>query len=577
MPTQTEYNLSKQRMRILHYRLVLLNYQFQEVGELTGDTIEEPSFAINADSDIRRTCSISFTPRDSSFDIRQGSKIWLDKYVQIYIGQDDLRTGETTYTNMGIYLIDNPQRVYSPTENKIAIQGLDLMARMTGLRNGNLTGVPYFIPQGSNVRTVMIACIELAGFTKYIVDECSIDTPNDINIDVGGTVYDILSQLRDILPNYQIYFDVDGVFHYTVIPSGKNEQIMVDDDIWNVNILDYQKSTDYDSLKNSIEVIGKTHDIKNYGGQATTSGDTYSISLNGLSDLSQYSKVGFNTNVDLGSSKKLQITLTNTKVDSSGDVTTETKTIKYPIRNENGTVPTFAGIDTYYVVKLTYQEDHWEFDNVQSVENPKRAVISEDTYIISDSSITSLNDGMIYTFRTPTTGCENVYLPYFQINSLKRLKIKNTVKLRNDTVYTLKYYKASSYEQQKYFQFMGEVIPRGSAKENNPDSPFYIGGSVGEIRQVLSGGEYDNIYTTDLARQRAEWELYTRCRLQDSITVNCVPIYWLDVNWLVEITLPNKYGTEEKEQYIIKEINISGGSGSNMSVTMQKYYPYYNN
>ena len=34
----------------------------------------------------------------------------------------------------------------------------------------------------------------------------------------------------------------------------------------------------------------------------------------------------------------------------------------------------------------------------------------------------------------------------------KRLKIKNTVKLRNDTVYTLKYYKASSYEQQKYFR-----------------------------------------------------------------------------------------------------------------------------
>ncbi len=117
MPTQTEYNLSKQMMRVLHYRIVLLNYQFQEVGEITGDTVEAPNFAIDANSDIRRTCGISLTPRDSSFDIRQGSKIWLDKYVQIYIGQDDIRTGETVYTNMGIYLIDNPQRVYSSTNH----------------------------------------------------------------------------------------------------------------------------------------------------------------------------------------------------------------------------------------------------------------------------------------------------------------------------------------------------------------------------------------------------------------------------------------------------------------------------
>lgn len=575
MPTQAEYNLSKQQMRILHYRLMLLNYQFQEVGEITGDAIEEPSFGIDANSDIRRTCSISLTPRDTSFDIRQGSKIWLDKYVQIYIGQDDLRTGETIYTNMGIYLIDNPQRVYSVTENKLTIQGLDLMARMTGLRNGNLVGVPYFIPQGTNVRVAIIACLEIAGFTKYVVDECPIDTPNDINIDVGGTIYDILSELRDILPNYQIYFDVDGVFHYNLIPSGKNEQIMVDDDIWNVNILDYQKSTDYDSLKNSIEVIGKTHDIKNYGGQATTSGDTYKITLNGLSDLSRYSKIGFSTNVDLGSSKKLEVTTKNTVVHDNGSITTETKTFKYPIRKEDGSVPTFSTTDTYYVVKFTYGEDHWEFDNVQSVANPKRAVISDDTYIVSDSAVTALTDGMTYTFRTPTTGCENVYLPYFQINSLKRLAIKNTVKLRNDTVYTLKYYKASDYDQQKYFQFMGEVTPRGSAKELNPNSPFYVNGSVGEIRQVLSGGDYDNIYTTDLAVQRAKWELYTRCRLQDNVTINCVPIYWLDVNWLIEITLPNKYGIEEKEQYIIKSISISSGTGSTMAVQMQKYYPYY--
>ena len=575
MPTQLEYNLSKQNTRIKYFKIVLLNYRFQNVGELTGDTIESPSFTIDANSDIRRTCSITFTPRDSSFDISQGNKIWLDKYVQVFVGQKDMRTNKIEYTNMGIYLINNPQRVYSVTDNTLTIQGIDLMAKLTGLRNGNLQGIPYLIPQGSNVRVAIIACLEIAGFTKYVVDECEIDVPNDIKVDVGGTIYQLLVKLRDILPNYQMYFDVDGVFHYNLIPSGHNEQIMVDDDIWSVNLIDYQKSTDFESLKNSIEVFGKTHDIKNYGGQATVEKDTYKISLSGISKLNRNTKIGFNTSVDLGSTKKLSVTMSKNKIDNSGNVTTETKTETYPIRTEKGVVPTFKDENTYYVVKFVYGTDHWEFTNVQQVENPNRAVINDNTYIITDSSISDYTDGMTYTFRTPMTGCENVYMPYFQNNSLKKIEIHNTVKLRNDTTYTLKYFEASEYDQEKYFQFMGEVTPYAQIKEENPYSPYYVGGSVGEIRIVLSGGEYDNIYTSDLAFERAKWELYQRCRLLDNVTLNCVPIYWLDVNWLVEITLPNKYGTKEKELYIIKSININGGLSSTQSITLMRYLPFY--
>ena len=487
-----------------------------------------------------------------------------------------MRTNKIEYTNMGIYLINNPQRVYSATDNTLTIQGVDLMAKMTGLRNGNLQGIPYLVPQGSNVRVAIIACLEIAGFTKYVVDECEIDTPNDIKIDVGGTIYQILTKLRDILPNYQMYFDVDGVFHYNKIPSGKNEQVMVDDDIWNVNVVNYQKATSFETLKNSIEVFGKTHDIKNYGGQATIDGDTYKISIAGVKKLRKNTKIGFNTNVDLGQNKKLSVTTTKTKVNSStGEVTTETTTETYPIRTSKGVVPTFKDEDTYYVVKFVFGADHWEFTNVQQVENPVVAVISDDVYIINDATIVELTDGMTYTFRTPKTGCENVYLPYFKINNLKKLEIKNTVKLRNDTTYTLKYFEASEYDQEKYFQFMGEVTPYAQIKEENPDSPYYVGGSVGEIRQTLQGGDYDNIYTSDLAMERAKYELYRLCRLQDSVTINTIPIYWLDVNWLIEITLPNKYGIEEKELYMIKSISIGNGLGATQSITASKYYPFY--
>ena len=89
--------------------------------------------------------------------------------------------------------------------------------------------------------------------------------------------------------------------------------------------------------------------------------------------------------------------------------------------------------------------------------------------------------------------------------------------------------------------------------------------------------DYDNIYTSELAQERADWELYTRCKLQDNVTLTCVPIYWLDVNWLVNITLPNKQGTETTEQYLIKSINTTLGISGTQSITMMKYYPLYAN
>jgi hypothetical protein len=39
----------------------------------------------------------------------------------------------------------------------------------------------------------------------------------------------------------------------------------------------------------------------------------------------------------------------------------------------------------------------------------------------------------------------------------------------------------------------------------NPDSPYTIE-DIGEWRQVLSGDEYENIYSDELAVERAEYE-----------------------------------------------------------------------
>lgn len=395
--TQEEYRVAKQNGRIIHTKIIILNFDFQMVDEISGVVLEGSTYSIDATSDIRRTCNISLIPIDNSFDIKFGSKLWMDKYVQVFIGIEDLyNNNEVVYSNIGLYLINNPSQVYDAINNTITISGIDLMAKMTGMRNGYLEGITYQVLMNTGIKQAMTALIrDECGFKYFSIDQPSptILTPYDMSWGLGSTAYNILSQLRDINAGYQTYFDQDGIFWFNQIPSGANEQVRVDDDIWEKVLISYKKNTDFESVKNIIEVFGKTQD-----------------------------------------------------------------------------------------------------------------------------------DG-----RTPY----------------------------------------------------------GKAMETNPESPFYIGEELAPnrykngIRIVLSGGEYDNIFPisgnfNSLAQQRANYELYLRCRLQDQVELTCVPVYWLDVNWLVNITLPNKQSPNtQKEQYIIKKINTTLGVNGTQNITMMKYYPLY--
>ena len=569
--SQDEYNVAKQQARELHAKINLLNFNFQTVDELSGVVLPSSTYSIDSTSDIRRTCNISLIPIDSSFDIAEGNKIWLDKYIQVYIGIKNILTDEIIYTNMGIYLVDNPTRVYDPTNNTMTIKGVDLMAKMTGLRNGNLEGIDYVIPSGYNVRKAIIAAISLAGFTKYSCVECPYTVPNQITIESGGTVYDILKKLQEITAEqYQMYFDVDGVFHYDKVPNGVNDQVVVDDDIWNAVLIDYSISNDFDNIKNHIEVYGKTHDIKYYGGTATVSGSQISCSISTLKKLRKNIKLGFTMpeTFTLGSNPTLQVTGYNSTVFTS-----------YPIMNDTGTThiaSTQFVAGKYYVCKMILGDDYATLATSSTVSNNVATLNSTiNEYDVTISSITAYTNGMTFTFKTPSTGCDVAYNPTIRVNALDALEIQSPTLLENDTSYTVTVTIQSDDTSKMYFYFMGEVNPSGVAEETNPESPFYINGTMGSVRLVLQGGDYDNIYTSELAQIRANWELYNYCRLQDSITIDVIPLYWLDVNTLISITLPNKQGTSTTEEYLVKQISTTLDITGTQSIQLMKFYPFY--
>ena len=584
MYTDREYQITTQSTRRLHTKIYILNSHMQRCDEISGVVLDGASFNCDSNSDIRRTCSISLYPKNNKFAVNFGSNIWMDKYVQIYVGIESLSDPEDiVYTNMGVYIIENPSRTYDATTNTLTINGIDLMAKFTGLRNGYLEGVKYEIPAGSSIKGAMMNCVKLAGFTKYIIEEPSPTptVPNKIASSLGDPIYNLMTQLRDINSNYQMYFDVDGVFHFERIPSGSNEAIMVDDSIWNKTLLSYTNDINFDDVKNYIEVFGKTQDIVHYA-------DVEEV----IAGMSSQDILGYNYHLPLITD------ITNEKGNTFGLIPQSTRTFasntkfvsiegedgikwQYNIRSAKQPDGTYPNISVeegkYYVLKFMAGEDYWEIIDDDLEEYVASASLEDGVITIFDQEVKQgdLVDGFIMRFRKPQL-LETLFDKEIKVNDLASYKVLNSSidKDKHDTV-TIKLHINSTKESERYFLFNGEVTPYGCAYDDNPESPFYYQGNLGIIRIVLTGDEYDNISSSDLAVQRAKYELYKRCKLQDSISINVLPIYWLDVNWIVSITLPNKNGETETRLYMTQSISTTLGVGGTQSITLARYYPFY--
>lgn len=132
---------------------------------------------------------------------------------------------------------------------------------------------------------------------------------------------------------------------------------------------------------------------------------------------------------------------------------------------------------------------------------------------------------------------------------------------------------AATYNVFKYrkanndFYWLGDYQVYAEAEETNVSSPFHKS-KIDTVTKVCSGDEYSKIYSNSLAQDRADYELYHSCRLQENISLNMIDIPWLDVNWLVEYT---SYITKDTKKYVIKQISGST-TGGVMDVSMVAFY-----
>ena len=110
----------------------------------------------------------------------------------------------------------------------------------------------------------------------------------------------------------------------------------------------------------------------------------------------------------------------------------------------------------------------------------------------------------------------------------------------------------------------------------NPESSYACdrnGFSIeyGEMRQVLEGGDYSYIYTTQLAYERGKYENYLKTRLNTDVELTTVLVPFMDVNKKIQYTSPI---TGEVHQYIIKSIDFDILNYT-MTMSLSRFYNYY--
>ena len=190
---------------------------------------------------------------------------------------------------------------------------------------------------------------------------------------------------------------------------------------------------------------------------------------------------------------------------------------------------------------------------------------SSNIYNATINGITKLDNFSKYSIYISNTNQANAKL---NINNLGSFYITDD-KGSNLPAGTLE----SGYNVFKYrqvdgnFYWLGMYQVYAEASETNVASAFHKD-KIGEITKVCTGDEFSLIYSNSLAQDRANYELYHACRLQESINITLIDIPWLDVNGLIEYT---SYTTKETNKYVIKQISGSSSSAT-IEVSMVKFY-----
>ena len=285
IPTMEDYDLFSQHIKNISVKIEILNSEFAVIDYIIGNLISD-SFSIDVDSDIRRTISLVLRISKEYDMLDETKKIWLNKLIRVWIGEEILSTGEIKWYNFGTMTFDNVTYTTNTTDYTLQINCIDLVAFLNGSIKGTITSpvkIPAYDEETKEPITIFEALkytiTQLGGLSKYNIYDNKLEIPYDLEFDAGSSVWDIVTEINGLQAGYECFFDEEGTFFYKPIPTTENDPVVLSEGMMKQITINEQITDDVTTVKNIIKVYGQTLDadstinISNVTTN-TTNGDT---------------------------------------------------------------------------------------------------------------------------------------------------------------------------------------------------------------------------------------------------------------------------------------------------------------
>ncbi len=512
MITARDLKLMLQKPQHFLLKMEVLKDDGKTVLDTLKGTLVGGTASIDSSSSVRRTFSASFIPtlydrNDAKID--KDGLVWLNKEIRLSVGILDIRSKEYIYYPLGHYVYTSTSASYDAATNQVSITCSDYMSKLDGTKNGQIGALTTKIPayeeneetgeviKHNIIREAIITILkQLGGINHYMVDDVGEHKalpqnngnwqeyrnqnplwnaiPYDLEFPSGCTVLSILEKLRDLYPNYEMFFDEHNVFICRMTPSCYSDDIIFSNEFIQSICISESTNIDMTKVRNICEVWGKVIDADFYTEECEYQDNIYHCPVNGY-DEKYYSgdtiavripcPNAANPKLNVNGLGAIDILDENTDSPISGSVLEKDAVFVFKIKSKR--------VDGQTVFHA-YLLGHWQAHGMN--------VLTDGT--AGDDC--PLPDGTV---------CKKYSKKYFQAK-----------------------YSCESIEF--------EIIP---------DSPFTVQ-KLGEILDVKSGDEYERITSDSLALSRAKWENWKNSRLNDSITLttNLVPFYDVNIKLLYQ-------------------------------------------
>lgn len=432
-----------------------------------------------------------------------------------------------------------------------------------------------FYGKPNTISGAMTSVIEQFTPFNYIIENIGADVTNidgsnptyipyDLEFSTGVSKWEIITKLRDLYSGWQAFFDVYGTFICNKIPTCEGDDVVLDETLFDDYNLVLSESSTYDftSVKNFTEVWGKCQETDRYDDVPEVEFDDINQKVNIYLELPYYA-------CDLQGAHNDPYVYTTTEL-------------------LGFTMPEISEFDREKAVKNNYSVYcyvNYKSDKSANLDTLPPILLIDDYTNKNLTGFEKLLNNTGYCIQPKYydgTEYMAVFCGEFQIHAICMLvdnepteEQKKQDKITYNCHQISYMYNSNNityvYNSGNVSIYTGKQdIDNSIVKYIEDDCPYTIN-KIGIVNQSLSGEDYEQIYTSDLARQRAEYEAWKAGRLTDSLTIETRLIPFLDVNKKINY---KSIRTGKVDTYIIDKISHSFNNFTT-TIEMHKFYPTY--